>query len=75
VVSSIPVSGLVNGPVKPWSNLVNLGQTWSNLVKALQILGDVSRTTFQGFLGMGGPSRVGNGPVKLRSTLVKLGQP
>uniref|UniRef100_A0A2N9FVC9 Uncharacterized protein n=1 Tax=Fagus sylvatica TaxID=28930 RepID=A0A2N9FVC9_FAGSY len=27
---SIPVSGLVNGPVKPWSNLVNLGQTWSN---------------------------------------------
>uniref|UniRef100_A0A2N9HC12 Aminotransferase-like plant mobile domain-containing protein n=1 Tax=Fagus sylvatica TaxID=28930 RepID=A0A2N9HC12_FAGSY len=25
--------GLVNGPVKPWSNLVNLGQTWSNLVK------------------------------------------
>uniref|UniRef100_A0A2N9H8A0 Uncharacterized protein n=1 Tax=Fagus sylvatica TaxID=28930 RepID=A0A2N9H8A0_FAGSY len=21
--------GLVNGPVKPWSNLVNLGQTWS----------------------------------------------
>uniref|UniRef100_A0A2N9HWD4 Uncharacterized protein n=1 Tax=Fagus sylvatica TaxID=28930 RepID=A0A2N9HWD4_FAGSY len=25
-----PVFGLVNGPVKPWSNLVNLGQTWSN---------------------------------------------
>uniref|UniRef100_A0A2N9IFJ4 Uncharacterized protein n=1 Tax=Fagus sylvatica TaxID=28930 RepID=A0A2N9IFJ4_FAGSY len=24
-----PVFGLVNGPVKPWSNLVNLGQTWS----------------------------------------------
>uniref|UniRef100_A0A2N9ELS4 Aminotransferase-like plant mobile domain-containing protein n=1 Tax=Fagus sylvatica TaxID=28930 RepID=A0A2N9ELS4_FAGSY len=46
-----PVFGLVNGPVKPWSNLVNLGQTWSNLVKALQTLGDVSRTTFQGFLG------------------------
>jgi hypothetical protein len=53
----------------------NLGQTWSNLVKALQTLGDVSRTTFQGLLGMGGPSRGGNGPVKLRSTLVKLGQP
>uniref|UniRef100_A0A2N9H6U9 Uncharacterized protein n=1 Tax=Fagus sylvatica TaxID=28930 RepID=A0A2N9H6U9_FAGSY len=34
-----PVFGLVNGPVKPWSNLVNLGQTWSNLVKALQTLG------------------------------------
>uniref|UniRef100_A0A2N9GXD5 Aminotransferase-like plant mobile domain-containing protein n=1 Tax=Fagus sylvatica TaxID=28930 RepID=A0A2N9GXD5_FAGSY len=46
-----PVFGLVNGPVKPWSNLVNLGQTWSNLVKALQTLGDVSRTTFQGFPG------------------------
>uniref|UniRef100_A0A2N9IBY5 Uncharacterized protein n=1 Tax=Fagus sylvatica TaxID=28930 RepID=A0A2N9IBY5_FAGSY len=46
-----PVFGLVNGPVKPWSNLVNLGQTWSNLVKALQTLGNVSRTSFQGFLG------------------------
>uniref|UniRef100_A0A2N9EQ80 Uncharacterized protein n=1 Tax=Fagus sylvatica TaxID=28930 RepID=A0A2N9EQ80_FAGSY len=46
--------GLVNGPVKPWSNLVNLGQTWSNLVKALQTPGNVSRTTFRGFLGHGG---------------------
>uniref|UniRef100_A0A2N9HJS5 Uncharacterized protein n=1 Tax=Fagus sylvatica TaxID=28930 RepID=A0A2N9HJS5_FAGSY len=26
-----PAFGLVNGPVKPWSNLVNLGQTWSKL--------------------------------------------
>uniref|UniRef100_A0A2N9HY83 Uncharacterized protein n=1 Tax=Fagus sylvatica TaxID=28930 RepID=A0A2N9HY83_FAGSY len=77
-----PVFGLVNGPVKPWSNLVNLGQTWSNLVKALQTLGNVSRTSFQGFLGTVGPSRVGNGSVKPRSngpsqtwsTLVKLGQ-
>uniref|UniRef100_A0A2N9HSA8 Aminotransferase-like plant mobile domain-containing protein n=1 Tax=Fagus sylvatica TaxID=28930 RepID=A0A2N9HSA8_FAGSY len=67
-----PVFGLVNGPVKPWSNLVNLGQTWSNLVKALQTLGDVSRTTFQGLPGTVGPSRVGNGSVKPRSTLVKL---
>uniref|UniRef100_A0A2N9EPA8 Uncharacterized protein n=1 Tax=Fagus sylvatica TaxID=28930 RepID=A0A2N9EPA8_FAGSY len=66
--------GLVNGPVKPWSNLVNLGQTWSNLVKALQTLGNVSRTSFQGFLGTVGPSRVGNGSVKLWSTLVKLGR-
>uniref|UniRef100_A0A2N9F3G0 RNase H type-1 domain-containing protein n=1 Tax=Fagus sylvatica TaxID=28930 RepID=A0A2N9F3G0_FAGSY len=40
-VSSIQLYGLVNGPVKPWSNLVNLGQTWSNLVKALQTLGNV----------------------------------
>uniref|UniRef100_A0A2N9H3Y5 Aminotransferase-like plant mobile domain-containing protein n=1 Tax=Fagus sylvatica TaxID=28930 RepID=A0A2N9H3Y5_FAGSY len=64
-----PVFGLVNGPVKPWSNLVNLGQTWSNLVKALQTLGDVSRTTFQGFLGTVGPSRVGNGSVKPRTPI------
>uniref|UniRef100_A0A2N9IV25 Uncharacterized protein n=1 Tax=Fagus sylvatica TaxID=28930 RepID=A0A2N9IV25_FAGSY len=60
-------------------HLVNLGQTWSwNLVKALQTLGNVSRTSFQGFLGTVGPSRVGNGSVKPRSNLVKLvklGQP
>uniref|UniRef100_A0A2N9FHC0 Uncharacterized protein n=1 Tax=Fagus sylvatica TaxID=28930 RepID=A0A2N9FHC0_FAGSY len=35
-VSSIQLSVWSNGPVKPWSNLVNLGQTWSNLVKALR---------------------------------------
>uniref|UniRef100_A0A2N9IHV8 Aminotransferase-like plant mobile domain-containing protein n=1 Tax=Fagus sylvatica TaxID=28930 RepID=A0A2N9IHV8_FAGSY len=64
-----PVFGLVNGPVKPWSNLVNLGQTWSNLVKALQTLGDVSQTTFQGFPGTVGPSRVGNGSVKPRTLI------
>uniref|UniRef100_A0A2N9IQ59 Uncharacterized protein n=1 Tax=Fagus sylvatica TaxID=28930 RepID=A0A2N9IQ59_FAGSY len=67
-----PVFGLVNGPVKPWSNLVNLGQTWSNLVKALQTLGNVSRTSFQGFLGTVGPSRVGNGSVKPRSNFGQL---
>uniref|UniRef100_A0A2N9I677 Uncharacterized protein n=1 Tax=Fagus sylvatica TaxID=28930 RepID=A0A2N9I677_FAGSY len=67
-----PVFGLVNGPVKPWSNLVNLGQTWSNLVKALQTLGDVSQTTFQGFPGTVGPSRVGNGSVKPRSNFGQL---
>uniref|UniRef100_A0A2N9FZ46 Uncharacterized protein n=1 Tax=Fagus sylvatica TaxID=28930 RepID=A0A2N9FZ46_FAGSY len=35
-----PVFGLVNGPVKPWSNLVNLGQTWSrsNLVKPWEMV-------------------------------------
>uniref|UniRef100_A0A2N9F5K4 Uncharacterized protein n=1 Tax=Fagus sylvatica TaxID=28930 RepID=A0A2N9F5K4_FAGSY len=52
-----PVFGLVNSPVKPWSNLVNLGQTWSDLVKALQTLGNVPRTSFQGFLGKADPSR------------------
>ena len=50
----------------------NLGQTWSNLVKTLQILGNVSRTTFRGFLGMVGPSRVGNGSVKPRSNFGQL---
>jgi hypothetical protein len=71
-----------------WSTIrSNLGQTWSNLVKVLQILGNVSRTTFRGFLIMVGLIRVGNGPVKLGqiqsnlvkpsqtwSTLVKFGQ-
>uniref|UniRef100_A0A2N9I456 Aminotransferase-like plant mobile domain-containing protein n=1 Tax=Fagus sylvatica TaxID=28930 RepID=A0A2N9I456_FAGSY len=66
-----PVFGLVNGPVT-WSTLVKLGQlgqTWSNLVKALQTLGDVSQTTFQGFPGTVGPSRVGNGSVKPRTLI------
>ena len=61
--------------------LVKLGQAWSNLVKTLQALGNVSRTTFRGFLGMVHPVRVGNGLVKPwstlgqpRSNLVKLGQ-
>uniref|UniRef100_A0A2N9G6V1 Aminotransferase-like plant mobile domain-containing protein n=1 Tax=Fagus sylvatica TaxID=28930 RepID=A0A2N9G6V1_FAGSY len=62
-----PVFGLVNGPVKPWSNLVNLGQTWSDLVKALQTLGNVPRTSFQGFLGKADPSRAGNSSVKPRA--------
>jgi hypothetical protein len=66
------VFGLVNGPVKPWSNLVNLGQTWSDLVKALQTLGNVPRTSFQGFLGKADPSRAGNSSVKPRSN---FGQP
>ena len=49
--------------------LVNLGQTWSNLVKALRTLGNVSRTTFWGFFGMVDLSRVRNGSVKPWSTL------
>jgi hypothetical protein len=52
--------------------LVKLGQTWSNLDKALQTLGDVFQTTFQGFLGTVGPSRVGNGSVKPRSNFGQL---
>jgi hypothetical protein len=60
--------------------LVKLSQTWSNLVKALQTLGNVSWAAFRGFSGIAGPSRVRNGLVKtvklgqLWSTLVKLGQ-
>ena len=54
--------------------LVKLGQAWSNLVKTLQALGNVSRTTFRGFLGMVHPVLVGNGSVKPWSTSVKLGQ-
>uniref|UniRef100_A0A2N9G062 Uncharacterized protein n=1 Tax=Fagus sylvatica TaxID=28930 RepID=A0A2N9G062_FAGSY len=59
--------------------LVKLGQPWSNLVKTLQTPGNVSRTAFRGFLGQMDPSRagkrLGQTLVKLRSTLVKLGQP
>uniref|UniRef100_A0A2N9HA12 Uncharacterized protein n=1 Tax=Fagus sylvatica TaxID=28930 RepID=A0A2N9HA12_FAGSY len=80
-----PVFGLVNGPVKPWSNLVNLGQTWSNLVKALQTLGNVSRTYISRVSGHGGSlvgletarSNLGQtlvNPSQTWSTLVKLGQ-
>uniref|UniRef100_A0A2N9HJE4 Uncharacterized protein n=1 Tax=Fagus sylvatica TaxID=28930 RepID=A0A2N9HJE4_FAGSY len=71
-----PVFGLVNGPVKPWSNLVNLGQTWSNLVKLGQSSPNSWKMypglTFQGFLGKVDPSRVGNSSVKPRSN---FGQP
>ena len=58
-----------NGSVKPPSTLVNLSQTWSNLIKTLWTLGNVSRTTFYGFFGMVDPSRVRNGSVKPWSTL------
>ena len=52
--------------------LVKLGQLWSNLVKTLQAPGNVSRTTFRGFLGIVDLVRVRNGSVKPWST---LGQP
>uniref|UniRef100_A0A2N9H3Z4 Uncharacterized protein n=1 Tax=Fagus sylvatica TaxID=28930 RepID=A0A2N9H3Z4_FAGSY len=57
--------GLVNG-------LVKLGQPWSNLVKILRTLGNVSRTAFRGFSGHSGPQ---SGQKRLGQTLVKLGQP
>jgi hypothetical protein len=68
VVSSIQL--LVQSSVR--SNLVNLSQTWSNSVKALRTLGNVSWVTFRGFLGIVGPSWVRNGSVKPWSN---LGQP
>uniref|UniRef100_A0A2N9I3E8 Uncharacterized protein n=1 Tax=Fagus sylvatica TaxID=28930 RepID=A0A2N9I3E8_FAGSY len=68
------VFGLVNGPVKPWSNLVNLGQTWSNSVKHGQsslnsgkcIPDHVSRV-----FGHSGPQ---SGQKRFGQPLVKLGQ-
>uniref|UniRef100_A0A2N9GWX4 Uncharacterized protein n=1 Tax=Fagus sylvatica TaxID=28930 RepID=A0A2N9GWX4_FAGSY len=73
------VFGLVNGPVKPWSNLVNLGQTWSNLVKALQTLGKCIPDRISRVSGHGGSlvgletarSNLGQTLVNPRSNLVK----
>uniref|UniRef100_A0A2N9HTR5 Uncharacterized protein n=1 Tax=Fagus sylvatica TaxID=28930 RepID=A0A2N9HTR5_FAGSY len=63
-----PVFGLVNGPVKPWSNLVlvKLGQSSPNSWKCIPDL------HFKGFWATVDPSRVGNGSVKPRSN---FGQP
>jgi hypothetical protein len=54
--------------------LVKLSQPWSNLVKILRTLGNVSWAAFRGFLGIADPSRVRNGLVKPRSNLVNSGQ-
>uniref|UniRef100_A0A2N9I7A8 Uncharacterized protein n=1 Tax=Fagus sylvatica TaxID=28930 RepID=A0A2N9I7A8_FAGSY len=53
-----PVFGLVNGPVKPWSNLVNLGQTWS--------FGQSSPNSWKSYLG-------GNVCAKILSDPLQLG--
>ena len=67
VVSSIQLS--------VWSTVrSNLGQTWSNLVKALQTLGNVSWAAFRGFSGIVGPRRVRNSLVNPWSNLVNPGQ-
>uniref|UniRef100_A0A2N9FYF8 Uncharacterized protein n=1 Tax=Fagus sylvatica TaxID=28930 RepID=A0A2N9FYF8_FAGSY len=67
-----PVFGLVNGPVKPWSNLVNLGQT---LVKSSPNSWEMyPGLHFKGFWARWDPSRAGNSSVKPRSNF-KLGQP
>uniref|UniRef100_A0A2N9F4I4 Uncharacterized protein n=1 Tax=Fagus sylvatica TaxID=28930 RepID=A0A2N9F4I4_FAGSY len=68
-----PVFGLVNGPVKPWSNLVNLGQTWSELGQSSPNSWKMyPGLTFQGFLGKADPSRAGNSSVKPRSNFGQL---
>uniref|UniRef100_A0A2N9HSN4 Uncharacterized protein n=1 Tax=Fagus sylvatica TaxID=28930 RepID=A0A2N9HSN4_FAGSY len=72
VVSSIPVFGLVNGPVKPWSNLVNLGQTWSFGQSSPNSWEMYPGLHFKGFWARWDPSRAGNGSVKPRSN---FGQP
>jgi hypothetical protein len=54
--------------------LVKLGQPWSNLVKILRTLGNVSWAAFRGFSGIVGPSQVRNGLVKPWSNLVNPGQ-
>uniref|UniRef100_A0A2N9FRD0 Nuclease HARBI1 n=1 Tax=Fagus sylvatica TaxID=28930 RepID=A0A2N9FRD0_FAGSY len=62
--------GFRNGLVKPRSNLVNSGQTWSTLVKLGQILGNVSRTMFLRLFGVGifvGSGRLGSGCLVLRA--------
>uniref|UniRef100_A0A2N9HCQ4 Uncharacterized protein n=1 Tax=Fagus sylvatica TaxID=28930 RepID=A0A2N9HCQ4_FAGSY len=80
-----PVFGLVNGPVKPWSNLVNLGQTWSNFGQSSPnswkcIPDYISRVSGQGGSLVGletARSNLGQtlvNPSQTWSTLVKLGQ-
>uniref|UniRef100_A0A2N9HLS9 Uncharacterized protein n=1 Tax=Fagus sylvatica TaxID=28930 RepID=A0A2N9HLS9_FAGSY len=76
-----PVFGLVNGPVKPWSNLVKLGRTWSKLSKLLEMYPGLH---FKGFwarwvlVGLEtARSNLGQtlvNPSQTWSTLVKLGQ-
>uniref|UniRef100_A0A2N9FQT2 Uncharacterized protein n=1 Tax=Fagus sylvatica TaxID=28930 RepID=A0A2N9FQT2_FAGSY len=72
-----PVFGLVNGPVKPWSNLVNLGQTWSNLVKALQTLGECIPDYISRVSGHGGSQsgwkRLGQTSVNPSQTWISAG--
>uniref|UniRef100_A0A2N9FUR3 Retrotransposon gag domain-containing protein n=1 Tax=Fagus sylvatica TaxID=28930 RepID=A0A2N9FUR3_FAGSY len=50
--------GLVNGPVKPWSNLVNPSQTWSTLVEFGQTLENVPRTFFLGVFDVASLRRI-----------------
>jgi hypothetical protein len=62
-----------SGP-RSGQTLVKLGQPWSNLVKILLTLGNVSWAAFRGLSGIVGPSRVRNGLVKPWSNLVNSGQ-
>uniref|UniRef100_A0A2N9FW08 Uncharacterized protein n=1 Tax=Fagus sylvatica TaxID=28930 RepID=A0A2N9FW08_FAGSY len=80
-----PVFGLVNGPVKPWSNLVNLGQTWSNfgqsspnsweMYPGLHFKGFWARWTLVGLeTARSNLGQTSVNPSQTWSTLVKLGR-
>uniref|UniRef100_A0A2N9I128 Uncharacterized protein n=1 Tax=Fagus sylvatica TaxID=28930 RepID=A0A2N9I128_FAGSY len=66
-----PVFGLVNGPVKPWSNLVNLGQTWSEiwskLSKLLEMYPGPSSWEYLMRRALVGSDRLGSGCLVLRA--------
>uniref|UniRef100_A0A2N9J961 Uncharacterized protein n=1 Tax=Fagus sylvatica TaxID=28930 RepID=A0A2N9J961_FAGSY len=70
-LGTVGPSRVGNGLVKPWSNLVNSGQTWSTLVKLGQTLGNVSRTFFLRVFECDEPSsesgRLGSGCLVLRA--------
>uniref|UniRef100_A0A2N9I6H3 Aminotransferase-like plant mobile domain-containing protein n=1 Tax=Fagus sylvatica TaxID=28930 RepID=A0A2N9I6H3_FAGSY len=69
--------GLVNGPVKPWSNLVNLGQTCrvgngsvkprSNLVKLREMCPGPSSWGYLMWRALVGSGRLGSGCLVLRA--------
>ena len=60
--------GPVNGLVKPWSNLVNPSQTWSNFSELWEMYPGPRFEVF----GHSGPQ---SGQKRLGQPLVKLGQP
>jgi hypothetical protein len=66
-----PVFGLVNGPVKPWSNLVNLGQNWSKLSKLREMY---PGPRFEGFWARWTPVGLGTARSNLGQLLVNSSQ-
>uniref|UniRef100_A0A2N9IKQ9 Neprosin PEP catalytic domain-containing protein n=1 Tax=Fagus sylvatica TaxID=28930 RepID=A0A2N9IKQ9_FAGSY len=60
--------GLVNGLVKPQSNLVKPSQTWSNQVKFGQTSENVSRTSFLGVFDVKRPTSIPKGSINQSSS-------